>query len=91
MTAAPAAPTEVELPVLLGLAEIARLFPQVAQQTVYRWRVVRGKSGPALPEPVLTVSKTPMWTEDTILEFAEARGLRVDRAELKKIRRAQGR
>jgi hypothetical protein len=74
--------------VLLGLTEIVDLFP-VAKQTVYRWRSTSGGRKVALPEPLLTVSGTPLWDEETVLEFAKGRGLKPDRAKLRKIRQTQ--
>lgn len=74
-----------ELPVLLGLTEMVDLFPNVAKQTVYRWRTRNN-----LPEPLRVVSGTPMWDEATILGWAKSRKLDVDRGALRKIRKAQG-
>lgn len=76
--------TTPKLPVLLGLAELAELFP-VAKMSVYRWR-----TQPSFPEPLLTVSRTPMWTVPVIEEFAKQRGLKIDRAALRRIAKAQG-
>lgn len=76
------------LPVLIGLAEMVDLFP-VARQTVYRWRTERAGTGVVLPEPMLTVSRTPLWTEAQVLEFAEARHLTVDPDVLEHIRAQQ--
>jgi predicted DNA-binding transcriptional regulator AlpA len=85
MTAVAEPQTSTELPVLLGLTEMVDLFPHVAKQTVYRWRTREN-----LPPPLRTVSGTPMWAEDVILEWAKHRKLDVDRNALRRIRKSQG-
>jgi len=77
--------TSPELPVLLGLAELTALFPQFTKQSIYRWRTRKN-----LPEPVVVVSGTPMWSEDTILAWAEETHRPVNKTALRKIRREQG-
>lgn len=83
--------TSTELPILLGLREMAEIFP-VAPQTVYRWRVRRqGSNGQALPAPLVEISGTPIWDEQTVLAFGEGRGLKPDAKVLARIRREQRR
>lgn len=77
-----------QLPTLLGLKEMVDLFP-VAEFTVYRWNTVRGGKK-QLPPPVVTVSGTPLWAEEQILEFAERKGLKPDKRVLTRIRKSQG-
>ena len=77
--------TRTELPVLLGLTEMVELFPNVAKQTVYRWRTRHN-----LPAPLRIVSGTPMWDEATIITWAKDRKLDLDRGALRRIRKAQG-
>lgn len=90
MTATPSNGTQpaVELP-LIGLSEMCDLLP-VAKQTVYRWRISRNGSPPALPHPRLEVSTTPLWTLSQVQEFAKERGLKLDAPALRRIRRGQG-
>ena len=78
------------IPMLLGLKEIAELFP-VRKSTVYRWRVIdpEGKR-PNLPEPALLLSGTPLWHESQILEFGARMGHKPNQAVLERLRKAQG-
>lgn len=79
---------KVQLPVLIGLKEMVDLFP-VAKFTVYRWNTDR-EGRKQLPDPVVQVSGTPLWTEAQILGFAEGKGLKVDGRVLNRIRKSQG-
>jgi len=85
---AESATQSAQLPVLLGLKEMVDLFP-VAEFTVYRWNTIRG-GRKQLPPPVVTVSGTPIWTEEQILEFAERKSLKPDKRVLTRIRKSQG-
>lgn len=82
----PAVKTKSDIPVLLGLGEMVDIFP-VSKMSVYRWR---SPSNPILPEPDLTVSRTPMWRLERVEEFAKQRGLEIDRKKLRQILKAQG-
>ncbi len=53
---------------LVGALEIAALLG-VRPETVHTWRYRR-----LLPEPLATVSGTPVWREDTIVEWARETG-----------------
>lgn len=75
--------------ILVGLSEIKDLFA-VTKGTVYRWHTERYRSGTALPPPLLTVSRSPLWPLDQVLEFAAARGHKPKPAVLARIKRAQG-
>lgn len=78
------------IPMLLGLKEIAELFP-VRKTTVYRWRVAdpEGKRQ-TLPEPALMLSGSPLWHEAQILEFGAKLGHKPNQAVLERLRKAQG-
>lgn len=56
------------IPHLVGLVEIIDMMG-VRPQTVYHWRT-RG----VMPDPDLTVSRTPMWRYDRIVEWAGKTG-----------------
>lgn len=75
-------------PALLSLACMVELF-DVKKQTVYRWNTASAGRPKLLPDPLVVVGRTPLWAEDTIVSWAEGRGLRVDRVALRRIRRQQ--
>lgn len=54
---------------LVGIQEIASML-SVPPATVRSWRSKYG----ILPEPIAVVSKTPVWFEMTIREWAEETG-----------------
>lgn len=81
---------DVDIPVLVGIKEIARLTPR-AEHTVYRWRLPRNGHPPVLPAPFAIVSRTPLWRLETFLKLAEEKGLDVDTSALRDIRKEQGR
>jgi hypothetical protein len=81
MTTAAEIPTE-PLPPLVGLREITNLFG-TEHLTVNQWRY-RGQ----LPEPDLTVSKTPIWRLSRIEQWATQTGRKItNRKLLKELRR----
>lgn len=67
---------------LLGFRELQQIFPTHAENTLYRWNSASGGRARQLPEPYRTVSGTPMWTEQQVLDFIEHKGgmghMRVD-------------
>lgn len=78
----------MQLPVLISLAVMCRLFDR-SSQTVYRWNTSSGGREKMLPEPLLHVGGTPLWDEFTILAWAQERGLPVNESVLREIRREQ--
>jgi hypothetical protein len=78
-----------EVPILLGHRELQRIFPNVAEDTVYRWNSASGGRAKQLPEPFREISGTPIWTEEQIVTFAAAKRLDIDADALTVIRRAQ--
>lgn len=73
---------------LISLALMTTLF-NVKSQTIYRWHSSTDDRPKMLPEPDIHVGRTPLWWEDTILAWAEGRGLQVNEAALNQIRAAQ--
>jgi hypothetical protein len=78
-------------PILLGHRELQRIFPTIAENTIYRWNSSSGGRARQLPDPYRVVSGTPMWTEAQILTFAEHKNIAhdVDAVALEAIRSAQ--
>lgn len=76
----PANPRDVDhgprpaLPVLLGRAEVAEAFEVKAYPTVDSWRRRYRDKAVGLPEPVMTVSRTDIYTPEQWIPFAAATG-----------------
>lgn len=71
----------------LTLGQIASLFPQFHPVTIARWR------SSTLPEPDYVPAdnqKRALWAVQTILEWADSRGLVVDREALSRICQSPG-
>ena len=72
-----------ELPVIVGVQEVARLLG-TTPQTIARWR-----SRDTLPEADLTLSRSPLWVLETIVSDARNRGRSIDRGEVQRLQRGQ--
>ena len=77
------------IPLLITLADMVELFP-VAKQTVYRWRVKSPGRNVQLPDPDLTIARTPVWREEVVREFAARHGYTLDEKVLRRLSKEQG-
>ena len=63
----------------LTMGEIASLFPDKHEVSVYRWRSTKGKN--RLPEPDFVPAgnqQRALWSVETVVGWAERAGLEID-------------
>jgi hypothetical protein len=72
-----------ELPVIVGVQEVARLLGTTSQ-TIARWR-----SRDTLPEADLTLSRSPLWALESILSDARNRGRSIDKREVQRLQQGE--
>lgn len=62
-------------PPFITMKLLRELFPDKHQVTVWRWNTAKA-GRMRLPAPDVFADPVPVWSLDTILEWAEANGLR---------------